>query len=413
MLEIAGLSEVLRNILSGYAWLATVEALNGFAPLLLIPFLTRKLGLDIYGHTVFAMAILAYIVMVCDFGFSLQGVTRIAKAEFVERRLILANVTTLKFSLASIGFILASVAAILFTRSHDTMMIHIGTYLGVFGAGLYPIWFLQGEGRVMEGALVLLAARMGYLGLTLATVHGPQDAVWVNFSYAISSIIASVIAYAFIFRRYGWYRVDWRVVASEAWLAFPVFITFLGTSFYRNANTLIVGALANPAAVANYSVAEKLVKATQGLLNPLAQSFFPHHARSIATGDRSSKTHHRALCIFIVLLCGASLGLMTIAPFLLQAMTGIQDPSQVLNLRILSAVIVIGGGTYWLGLIRLLSHGRSKDFAFLTNSMGVFSLIAATLLVPFWNARGAVAAMVVSEAGLLGLMLWRTRRREA
>lgn len=404
---------MLRKIAKGYSWLVVVEALNNVVPLVVVPYLTRVLGVSGYGKTVLAMAIFSYMVILCDFGFSLHGVARIAQAKEEERGGILYSVTLGKAILAVSAFFLGSVWAYLATSSMFDFLLYVGTFVGVFGQGMFPVWFFQGVGKIKEGALIMLGTRSGYLILIFLLIQKPSDYFVVNLCFSASSIAAAVIAYAFLATKYRMQIFKPRTIIEELHKALPVFVTLAGTSLYRNANSVIIGMFWSPAIVAHYSIAEKVVKAVQGMVNPAAQALFPYHAKSVLAGDRSSASFRGIYGMgFLILLASACLSMILLAPQVILVLAGEGFPEMVNNLRLLSVVILLGGVSYWIGLLRFLSCGKAKEFAYLTNIMGFFSVIAAFVMVPFWGAFGAIVAMLVSELALVVLMLWRVRTHE-
>lgn len=400
---------MLKKIAGGYSWLVVVEGLNNIVPLVVVPYLTRVLGLPAYGKTVLGMAVFSYLVILCDFGFSLHGVSRIAQANELDRPKILFAITAWKMILASIAFLICFVVVSLVCTRKEEYLLYLGTFVGVYGQGMFPTWFLQGVGKIKEGALIMMSTRAMYFLLIFSLIRAPRDYFLVNFCFSTSSIVAVVGAYAMILKSYPIRRTGIQDVLLEAKSSLPVFVTLAGTSLYRNANALILGMFGTPAVVANYSISEKMTKAIQGMVNPAAQAIYPYHAKAVVAGDQTSSSLRGiyGLC-FLSLLVIAVVAVYVCAPLGIKLFAGKAYPDMIFNLRILSVVILFGGISYWIGLLNFLSCGRSREFAILTNAMGAVSVLATLLMVPFFGGRGAIYSMIMSELGLMLLMIWRS-----
>jgi len=62
------------NRLSGnFFSLMMLQAINYGAPLIIIPYLVRVLGIDLFGHYSFIMAVIMYGVIVSEYGFDLSA----------------------------------------------------------------------------------------------------------------------------------------------------------------------------------------------------------------------------------------------------------------------------------------------------------------------------------------------------
>ena len=124
-----------------------LQAINTAVPFITIPYYVRKLGVDGYGQIGVAIAVIQYLLMCVDFGFTLPSIRAVAKAEKSrdEATKLFSNITTAKFAIMVSGIILLSLLSILFNTSHVFKnLICIGLLL-VLGQTLTPNWLFIGR----------------------------------------------------------------------------------------------------------------------------------------------------------------------------------------------------------------------------------------------------------------------------
>ena len=66
--KIKGQSVLLSNVMS----LGIVQVANCLIPILIVPFVTNALNVEMYGKTVFAQNIISYLTILVNFGFALS-----------------------------------------------------------------------------------------------------------------------------------------------------------------------------------------------------------------------------------------------------------------------------------------------------------------------------------------------------
>src|SRR5512147_2784453 len=67
-----------RRVIGNFFSLSIVQFANYLAPLILIPYLTRVLGLPRYGLVELARAVSVYFLILTDYGFSLSATREIS-----------------------------------------------------------------------------------------------------------------------------------------------------------------------------------------------------------------------------------------------------------------------------------------------------------------------------------------------
>ncbi|HER07365.1 MAG TPA: flippase, partial [Bacteroides sp.] len=83
-MKISKLRQAVRRpgskvLIENFASLGVLQVLNYLLPLVVLPYLTRVIGLEMYGVLAIAAAVILYFQTTVDFGFDFTGTRDIAK----------------------------------------------------------------------------------------------------------------------------------------------------------------------------------------------------------------------------------------------------------------------------------------------------------------------------------------------
>jgi len=247
-------------------------------------------------------------------------------------------------------------------------------------------------GRILQG-VVFASLIIGLAGL------GRTSLVTAVVALAVSHILAAGVLLGSLrhcLRSAGW-RLSVRITRSWLAEAIPLGLGDVVRGLTWQLDTVLLGVLQPPAAVAIYNVAYRPLGPLNWLPRIILVAAFPAFAR-LAAGDRSGLS--RALAASIRLLWVISLPLavaiFACAEPLITLLAGPDYVDAVLPLRIL----------IWISTLSFLSMqfrfvftavGRQKLFARL--AVAVFGLEAAIelALIPWWGYFGACAGSLVGE----------------
>lgn len=271
-----------RALRNNAAALAVVQLVNYVAPLLVMLYLTRVLGVALYGVVAFSIGVVSLSFVLADLGFMLSATERIARRRhrraYVER--LAGAVLALKFAAAA----LISLVFALFAVSSPDYEAHRGllllTVLPILTQALMPTWLFQGIERMHWVTVVVVCSRLGFLAGVVGFVREPDAYELVPLLNAGAQSVALVAAFA-LCRREG-YRIRLPDVAYCRH-ALRMTLGFLGSRLavatYMNSGTVLLGALGETTAVAVYSVAEQGYRVLQNAVAPVVTAVYPYLAR--------------------------------------------------------------------------------------------------------------------------------------
>lgn len=394
----AGPHLLAGNIVSLYV----LQGLNYVIPLAVLPYLVRVLGMERYGLMAFAQSFAQYFVLLTDYGFNLSATRGIARtrgdSEGISR--IFCSVFLIKMLLLAVGiFILWAILAFV-PRFHENSAFFFVAYLAVVGNVLFPTWYFQGiEKMKLITAIVGLARVAGALGL-FVFVHRPEDALLALAIQSLALVAGGVTGLGAVLR---WFPVrlrwpsasDVREQLRDGW---HLFVSTAAVSLYTNTNVFLVGLLAGDVQAGYFSAAEKLVRAAQGLLNPVTQALFPHMNNLMAESRQLAlQLAARTLrwTSGIAFVCSSLMWLF--ADRVVALCFGHAATGSVPIIRWIAFLPLLIGLSNVLGVQTMITVGLDKQFSRILICAGLFNVALATPLIHFFAAEGAAASVFGAE----------------
>lgn len=402
----------LRN---NIASLGMVQVANYAIPLITLPYLTRVLGLEAYGKVAFAQVLMAYFILLTDYGFSWSATRKIAahRAERTYISRVFAGTWTAQWLLVFGAAVLATVIVWASARLRPDAVIYAAAFTAVLGNTLFPIWFLQGLERLQVVAGLQLVTRLLALIPIFLFVKEPADAMYVPAIQGGGVILGGVLALGWIKQKnlLDWHWPSWRAAAEELGEGLPLFGSRLVISFYTTLVPLTLGWLAGPVALAHFTLADKLRTSAQAMLAPLSQALFPRMSHLFAT-NRSSAFHllKRSLLAVLLIAGSASALLWIFAEPLVVLLAGEAFRPASAALRWLALLPLLIGLSNVFGVQVMLPNSMNRPFNIILTAAGGISILLIWPLIQYMQAAGAAQTMLIVElfvTGSMALLLYK------
>jgi polysaccharide transporter, PST family len=389
--------------------LVIVQIVTNISPLVALIYLSRVLGVNLYGIVAFAFAIVQLSTVLLDFGFSLSATQRISKNRhniaYIER--LLGSIFLIKL----IGFFVIATAivgyAITTQKYGDHRNLLILTLLPLIGGCFQPFWFFSGIERMRYITVFTVASKLLGLVLLLLLVSDKSTYHLAIVADGLGQIVGAGLALTLMFKL--GYRPRWprrREIMYTIKMTAPFFASRLAVTTYVSSGVLILGFCAPPKMVGAYAIAERLYQALQQVFAPLVQAIYPYMVR-----ERALRLLVKVGvgCVGFALVCALT-GYLA-APFIISnAFSGdAQAVLPVLNIFFFGLVIhvanVMSGHPLAAVLRKTDVANRSVVYGSLIYVISVGILIALDAT----TAKAFALAMVFSECLILGyraLIMW-------
>ena len=404
-----------KRLLSNFISLSILQGANYILPLITFPYLVRVLGVEKFGLLAFAGATIAYFNILTDYGFNLTATREISIYRDNKEKLneIFSSVMIIKFVLMAISFLLLLLLVFSFDKFKEHSEVFLLTFGMVIGQVLFPQWFFQGIERMKYITFLNILAKVIFTIAIFIFVHKSSDYWKVPLINSLGFIVAGILALYIIFK-------DFKIKFSfqsfsilkhyfiDGW---HLFLSSFAGSFYRNFNTIVLGFLTNNLYVGYYSIAEKIIKIIQSLQSIIGNTLFPYFSKKIS---------HNKLYFFeltqkyLKIIIGSYLLIvlftLIFSPEIIYIIQGKYQSETILDLRIMSIVILVGGLNYYFGVLGLITMGYKKEFSRAIIITGISNIILSLILVYLFKDIGASLTLVLSESILLIILLNYTKK---
>lgn len=398
-----------KNIVQNIFSLGTIQAVDYLVPILIIPYLLRVIGIENYGVLAFIAAIVTYFSLLTDYGFNLSATRLVSLNRDNKEKLneIYSSVLTIKLALFVLGLMLVTLIILSFDKvSEHTKIVYL-TFAMVFGQALFPMWLFQGLEKMVYITLINSTSKIVFSLLIFVFVQDINDFWIVPLLTSMGFIIAGFLG---IWTAKKVFSVNYKLYRAPIIKHYLIdgkhaFLANAGTSLYRNANIVILGFLTNPSLVGFYAIAEKTIQIIQRFQGVFGDALYPFLSKKIKE-NKNYFFHFNNKHKFKIIAAYAlgSILIYTMAPFLVNVLTGKQEPQASLLIQIMSVVILFGGLNYYYGVLGLMTMNYKNEFSYYILISGVFSLLTCTLLSYFFKDIGAAFTVILSELLLLVLI---------
>ena len=394
------ISVINARVIKNFVALTILQGGNYVLPLIMIPFLVRVLGMKTFGDWAFAVAFVSIFRTVVAYGFDMTATRDVCVSRedraFVSELYVAIVLTRLTlFALSCLAVVGLGHA---FSNVGDVLLLTLISMLILVGEVLFPIWLFQGMEQMATITRIRLGYRAAFVIAVVALVRGPDDLLLIPVLEALGSLAAGLIAMWVAFTQY---RLSLRwpsstFIKSQVLTGASVFISNIGVHFCITINTVLLGVIAGPVAVAQYSIAEKVFYAIWGMLGPVVQALFPALSRLYAQ-DRLA--FEKATCKITILYFLAkvvlSIPVFFLADRIVTFIAGTRDPGAAQALEILAITLGFTMGSLFSPLLIIQDLG--KRLVATTYSTMIVNMIVVVPLVYYYGAVGAACALLIGQ----------------
>jgi len=387
---------LIENIVS----LSLLQWVNYIVPLILIPFLVRSLGIELFGLVMFAQSVSTIFIIFSDLGFSITGTRKISILAADKKQIseTFWNITIIKVAtlILLFGALLVLIAFVpKFTKEPLLFIFSFGVTIG---STVFPSWFFQGIQKMKTITVVNLTAKLIFALLVVIYVTSPEDYLLVPLFNSLGFIIAGFSGFIYATRHVIFFRPKIKNIKAQIKETAPVLLSSIATTFYTSSNVIILGFLTNNTITGVYSSFEKVILALKGVYGPIYQALFPWLSTKKDINKFVRKT---ATYVFIIGLAGSIFFIVYSKQILEIVFNNELITSYNKGFQLISTVLFLAGINM---LYNFLFLSAKKEYFLRMKILGTTSLIGFSLsiiLTISFGIYGTIISVVFTETILL------------
>lgn len=281
---------------------------NYFLSLVVVPYETRVLGVEVFGVLGAATAIMVYFQLVVDFGFLLSGTQEVAKSRddpaAVSR--IFTATTLAKLLLIAVSLAVLMLLCQVIPAWRERQTLYLLFFCGTAVNSLIPDYLYRGLEKMSAITIRTVCIKAFFTLGIVVFMKAPEDVWMVPAINAIGCLAALGLTLLHLNRKLGirFTSPDWSEAIRSLKRSSTFFYSRIATTAYSALNTVILDMIsASGATVGYYSSADRLITTGKNALSPISDSLYPYMVK-----NRDFKLVRKILLIFeplIFLFCAA------------------------------------------------------------------------------------------------------------
>ncbi len=369
-----------KVLLSNTMFLYILTFSSQFFSFLTVPYLTRVLGPLAYGKVGIAVAYMAYVQIILDFGFILSATQKVVENREDKDKLgkILTSVTCVKLTLSIILTTIFSCFVFMSESMKQDAVFYLLYMLSTIANALMPDFFYRGiekmkivtvrtfiiKGAATLGTFIFVKKAVDYWMIPLFVMLGNSVAVFVMF-YDMSK------NYQIKFQ-----RVSFKFIKNLVKDSALFFVSRAASTAYQAVNTIILSLIyGSSPLVGYYTSADKLISLGKTASGPIADSLYPYMIK-----QKNYRLVKRILLIFMPIITIGVLVVFWLAEPICVWLFGAEYAETGNVLRCLLPILLVILPTYILCFPVMVPMGLAK-WANISNIIGMIIQISGLVIL--------------------------------
>jgi PST family polysaccharide transporter len=392
-----------RQVMKNITWLTVLQFANYLIPILIIPYIVRVIGVNLFGKVSYAQNIISYFTLFVNFGFDYFATREISvnRENKEKTNCIFWSVIKLKIILFFISFCLFIALGISFDKIKYDFVLYLIVFSLNIGVVLFPTWFFQGIEDMGTMAVFNFLIKAIGLILTFLFVKKANDYLLYPLFLSLSYVVAGVISFIYVLKKYHFHfqftskSFDLDLLKKSS----PIFLNNLFVSFYTLANLTILGFYKSDFEVGIYSGAYKIISAILMVTSmPLNTAVFPMISRefshSIANGIRLLKRMIRYSSFLLIILF---ILLLLSSKIIIQVLLGNNFVESIPVFKIFSLLPLLVTVASLLTVQGLYGLQLQKYAPYVGFTIGIISISLNLFFIPKYGIVSTAWIWVASE----------------
>lgn len=396
-------SKEYKRILENMISLTGLQFASYILPLITLPYLTLVLGPEKFGLTQYAISLITYFQFFTDYGFNLSATRELAICRDDNQKIsqIFSSVMFIKLCLCILSFIILLLIVMFIPKFNEDSYVYILTFGMVIGYMLFPTWLFQGLEYMRYTSILNIIGKIVFTVLIFIFIHDTTDYMLVPLINSLGYILVGILGIYIALTKFNIKLTlpsirDIKYHLREGWY---VFISTIAINMYTTTNTFLLGLLTNNTLVGYYSIAEKIILAVNGLLNPISQALYPFISRTVKTDDKTRSIEFIRKITKIMTLVGIvlSAGLFIFAKPIILLLFGQSYVNSVIILQIISIVPLAVSLSTVFGVETMLTFNYKKAFTSIVMIGGIIDIVLGIILITLMKEIGIAISFVTTE----------------
>ena len=408
----AGPFSAMSRLFLRFGFLGAAQLAGSALSFLTAVIITRFGGAAVFGQVSIGLSVLAYALIVTNFGTDISGV-RMAAAQPERIGAMLPAILLIRLFFGTLTFVFILLSSLFLAPDPVGRAILLIICAGVFAVPFFPAWLPQSLENIKVTALCVF----GPFALTFAFTSISAILVPHGIAFAASRLAGDVMiamAVSLWARRFfDW--PGWPPVRATVRSLIGQSSAIAGSELVRGlaflSDMLIVASFFHDATIGHFSAAYRIYLLLVAVAAMYSIVLFPRLSRAAVDGAGALKAELRSTLLWTVPIASLlALALIAIVPWVLPFAFGADFSTAVPALQFLAVAATLNfiHRNYSRTLVAMHLANVDLHLKSAVTIVGIALKIAGTWR---WGITGTAAAILLSELILLVLLQWNMHRR--
>lgn len=279
-----------------------------FIPLLAIPYIVGRIGIEKYGAFMFFQAVMGLLSVIGSYGFIQTGVRDIANARTLRKlNYEYAQIFYSKFCVLLIA-VFIGLTLFLFDKFIAEKQLYAYSFLFLVVNFLDVSFVYQGIEKLKDYMIANLVGNLFYLSALFIFISDKSDYIYLPLVLAIPRIIASLYSIVALYFRFKIAPVffSFNGITRKIKEGFSFFMTNIFAIIYTRATVVLLGIITNNTYVGYYSIADQLVAVYSMIQGKVSTVYQPQIASAFRNNfsDGVFKAKENILATSVIAIAG-------------------------------------------------------------------------------------------------------------
>lgn len=394
----------MASIRKNFIFNATLTICGYIFPLMVIPYVSRVLGVANIGACNFVDSIVDYFTIVSMMGINTLGIREIAKAKSSQKELnkVFSELFSLNTITTIIAVFLLTISVFCVQKFQDYKDLFYLGILKLFFNYMLINWFFQGLEDFKYITIRYVIVKTLFVISIFTLIHTSNDTnlyyMLVCLSWALNGIIniiysKKVVSFHFTF------NIRKEFITSFLILGCYWFMNSLYTTF----NVAFLGFKTNDTEVGYYTSANRLLCIIIALFTTLSSVIVPRVSSLTKNTNikECKKIINKSFDAVIMFSIPLTIFVFYYSPHIIKFIFGIDFVGSVTPLRIMALLFLFIGINQILVLQILMPTSKDKEILRNSAIAGSIGIISSIILVTFYGKNGASFELIIGEITLL------------
>ncbi len=272
-----------KTIVENFSYITLLQVFVMICPLLTYPYLTRVLGMDLFGVVITAQVMSNYATIIIRFGFDGVSARHISINRDNKDILssIMSSICFTRIALWFICFLIYIIVVLAIPTYREYLLLFLFSYGLTLQILLFPQFFFQGIEEMKFIAIINLIIQAVFVSLTFIVIKEQSDYSLVPLLYTAGYFVGGIFSFYLILVKYG---VKLRMPSTKEIKyyfndALPLFATDAVCTIKDKLNYLLLGFCVGMGDVVIYDVGAKLTSLATQPLQIINTVVFPRMAK--------------------------------------------------------------------------------------------------------------------------------------